>query len=154
LKVLEPQLEKIQRNSFENIPLSSISGWASLVGFQVENLILNNRWLVLDFLGIHPQDVVADNPYRQRATTNQQGLQIDYLIQTHTNTLYLCECKTTTSEIRIDVIKEIQEKIDNLILPRRHAVCPILIYLGDMSNAVRDSGFFYRVVDIASFLEC
>lgn len=153
LKVLEPQLEKIQRNAFENFPLSSVTGWASLMGFQVENFILNNRWLVLNALGIHPQDVVADNPYRQKATTNQQGLQIDYLIQTHTNTLYLCECKTTTSEIRTDVIKEVQEKIDNLILPRRHAVCPVLIHLGDVSNVVRDSGFFYRVVDITSFLE-
>lgn len=49
--------------------------------------------------------------------------------------------------------KEIQDKINNLSLPRRHAVCPVLIHLGDVSDMVRDAGFFYRVVDIASFLQ-
>jgi len=153
LKVLEPQLEAIQRNAFENIPLKSISGWTSLMGFQIENMVLNNRWLILNALGIHPQDVVVDNPYNQQTTTKHKGLQIDYLIQTYTNTLYLCECKTTTSEIRVNVTKEIQEKINNLSIPRRHAVCPVLIHLGDISDAVRDSGFFYRIVDIGSFVD-
>ena len=153
LKVIEPQLEKIQQNAFENTPLSGISGWSSLVGLQVENLILNNRSLVLRALGIHPQDVVVDNPYIQRPTTTTEGLQIDYLIQTQTNTLYLCECKTTRSEIRMDVIKQIKKKIETLILPRRHAVIPVLIHLGDVSDNVRDAGFFYRIVDVGTFLE-
>ena len=142
LKVIEPQLEKIQQNAFENAPLSSISGWSSLVGVQVENLVLNNRSSVLRALGIHPQDVVADNPYIQKPTATREGLQIDYLIQTQTNSLYFCECKTTTGEIKMDVIKEITKKIQNLILPRRHSISPVLIHLGDLSDAVLDSGFF------------
>lgn len=92
--------------------------------------------------GDSSQDIVIDNPYRQMATTVQNGLQIDYLIQTQTNTLYLCECKTTFNEIKVDVIQEVQEKIDRLALPRRHAICPVLIYLGGISNSVQDSGFF------------
>lgn len=153
LKVIEPQMEKIRQSAFENTPLSGISGWSSVVGLQVENLILNNRSLVLKALGIHPQDVVADNPYIQTSTKMLEGLQIDYLIQTQTNTLYLCECKTIRSEIRVDVIKQVKKKIETLTLPRRHAVIPVLIHLGEVSDIIRDAGFFYKIVDVGTFLE-
>lgn len=153
LKVIEPQLEKIHKNAFEEISLSGIAGWSSFVGLQVENLILNNRACVLKALGIHPQDIVADNPFIQRATKTQEGLQIDYLVQTQTNTLYLCECKTTRNEISTDIIGQVQAKMDKFILPRKHAISPALIYLGDVSDALRDSGFFYRMIDVADFLE-
>ncbi len=45
------------------------------------------------------------------------------------------------NEIKTNIIKEIQEKIDGLKLPRRHVVYPALIHLGDVSDAVRDSNF-------------
>lgn len=59
----------------------------------------------------------------------------------------------TRSEIRMGVIKQIKKKIEALILPRRHAVIPVLIHLGDVSDIVRDAGFFYRIVDVGTFLE-
>lgn len=114
--------------------------------------MLNNRSLILKALGIYPQDVVVDNPYHQKATTKQKGLQIDYLIQTQTNTLYLCECKTTQNEIRMDVIKEVQAKMQDLAIPRYHGLCPVLIHLGDISDELRDSGFFYRFIDLGELI--
>ncbi len=44
-------------------------------------------------LGIPPVDIIRSGPYRQTKTTTQQGCQIDYLIQTKTNSLFICAFK-------------------------------------------------------------
>jgi len=61
---IEPNLTKIEQGSFLEVPLSSLSGWEPMLGFQLENLLLKNRSLLYQALGIHAQDVVIDNPYR------------------------------------------------------------------------------------------
>lgn len=152
LKYIKPSLSKIQKNSFSDIPLSSLPSWEVMMGFQLENLLLKNRLLLLKALGIYPQDVVIDNPYIQKATARQKGCQIDYLIQTHSNTLFLCEIKMRKRELGLEVIDSIKEKIQRLTLPRGFGICPILLHLGPVSDALLDSRYFYRIVDIADLL--
>lgn len=122
------------------------------MGFQLENLLLKNRLLLLKALGIYPQDVAIDNPYIQKATARQKGCQIDYLIQTHSNTLFLCEIKMRKRELGLEVIDTIKEKIQRLALPRGIGISPILLHLGPVSDALLDSRYFYRIVDVADFL--
>ncbi len=153
LKYIEPSLLKIEKNSFSDIPLSSLPGWESMMGFQLENLLLKNRSLIFKFLRIHPQDVAADNPYLQKATTHQKGCQIDYLIQSHTNTLFLCEIKMRKRELGLEVIDSIKEKTKRLIIPKGFGVCPVLLHLGPVSDALLDSGYFYRIINVAELLE-
>ncbi len=66
---------------------------------QLEALLLQNRPLLLQKLGISPVDIVRSGPYRQTKTTTQQGCQIDYLVQTKTNSLFICEFKFKKREI-------------------------------------------------------
>lgn len=68
VKYIQPNLLRIKKGVYKNIPISSLPGWEAMMGFQVENLILKNRLLLLEALGVYPQDIVADNPYIQRAT--------------------------------------------------------------------------------------
>lgn len=152
LKVIEPVMASINRNAFKTIPLSAIPGWSTIMGIQVENLLLANREQILKALGIHPQDVIADNPYIQRPTKTHDGVQLDYLIQTNTNTLYLCEFKFNRKEIGAEVIKSVQKKIENLETPRQLYVCPILLHFGGVSDSVVDARYFYRIIDINDFL--
>lgn len=153
LKVIEPIMANINRNAFKNIPLSAIPGWSTIMGIQVENLLLANREQILKVIGIHPQDVIADNPYIQRATKSHEGVQIDYLIQTNTNTLYLCELKFHRNEIGLEVIKSVQKKIEQLETPRGLYVCPVLLHFGGISDTVTDARYFYRIIDINDFLQ-
>ncbi len=152
MKVIEPLLGKIHHNAFQDLPLSAIPGWNSLMGLQVENLLLSNRREILNAIGVHPQDVVADNPFLQRQTKLHAGVQIDYLVQTSTKTLYVCEFKFSRNEINSDVIAETQKKIDILSVPRGFSVAPVLLHFGGVSDAVLDARYFYRIVDITSFL--
>jgi len=152
LKYIEPNMPKIANNHYMDLTLSHLPGWQAMMGLQIENLILNNRALLLAALGLAPSDIVADNPYIQRTTTRHTGCQIDYLIQTHTNTLFVCEFKTTKRELGIEVIESVQEKIDRLAVPRGFAVVPVLVHLGEVSRAVYEKKYFYRIIDLADFL--
>jgi hypothetical protein len=51
---IEPNLKKIEQGSFLEVPLSSLPGWESMLGFQLENFLLKNRSLLYQALGISP----------------------------------------------------------------------------------------------------
>jgi len=152
LKVIEPLLANINRNIYLTTTLSAIPGWSSIMGLQIENLLLGNRGPILKALGIHPQDIIADNPFIKRRTTLHGGVQVDYLVQTKTNTLYLCEFKFRRTEVGTEVIKAVEQKIKNLATPRNLYVCPVLLHFGGVSDKVIDAQYFYRIIDINEFL--
>ncbi len=146
---IEPNLTKIEQGSFLEVPLSSLPGWEPMVGFQLENLLLKNRPLLYKIIGIHSQDVVIDNPYIQRAVDRKKGCQIDYLIQMHSNTLFVCEVKMRRRELGLEVVDEMKTKIASLTIPKGFGVSPILFHLGPVSDALLSSRYFYRIIDIA-----
>ena len=119
LKVIEPNLGVIANRGFEQVPLSTMSGFETHMGLQLEMLLLQNRNLLIQKLGVSPIDVVRSGLYRQTKTTTQQGCQIDYLVQSKTNNLYICEFKFKKREIENDIIHEMKNKISRLISPAR-----------------------------------
>jgi uncharacterized protein len=153
LKVIESHRVKIDLGAFDDMSLSSLAGFEAHMGLQLEYLLLQNRPLLLKSMGISASDVISDGPYRQSHTASAKGCQIDYLVQTATNNLYLCEFKLRRRELRIEIIQEMQEKINVLKIPRGYAVVPILFHLGGVSSSVETQGYFYRIIDIADFLE-
>ena len=93
VKYIFPNQARIEAGNMKKTILTSLPGWYTMLGLQIENLVISNRHLIKDALQIHPNDVISDNPFFQKKTTKQQGCQIDYLIQTKYNTLYICEVK-------------------------------------------------------------
>ena len=87
------------------------------MGFQFENLVLNNRKFIWNELRIYPEEIINDNPYFQNQQTRRKACQIDYMIQLKTNVLLACEIKFYKSEIKRDIIEETKSKLENLYLP-------------------------------------
>jgi uncharacterized protein len=152
LKLIEPQRHKIDLNSFQNTALSSLPGFEAHIGLQLELLLLQNRDLLLKSMGINSEDIVASGPFRQSKTTTKLGCQIDYLIQTTTKNLFLCEFKFKRRELGIDVISQLQAKIKALKVPRGFATIPVLFHIGGVSENLATSDYFYKIIDIADFL--
>lgn len=152
LKYIEPNLGKIMNDHYEFIDLSNLPGWISIIGLQFENLILKNRNFILEALNIRRENIVADNPFFQRKTQRHAGCQIDYMIQTRENVLYVCEIKFSQSEIKASIIEEMKEKIKRLAYPRGFAVVPVLIHINGVSDAVEDSHYFYKIIDFSELL--
>ncbi len=148
LKYIEPNIEKIIAGGFSNKSISSLPGFASIMSLQVENLVLSNREKIKKILQILPEDIICDNPFFQRKTNRQEGCQIDYLIQTRHDNLYLCEIKYTRNLIRKDIINEVNEKIKRLKAPKNFSIRPILIYSGQLHDEVIDADYFSQVIDL------
>ena len=152
LKVIAPNLNPILEGGFDQIPLSTLSGFEAHMGLQLEALLLQNRPLLFEKLGISPVDIVRSGPYRQIKTTTQQGCQIDYLIQTKTNSLFICEFKFKRREVSSDIITEMQEKISRLKTPKGFSKVPVLFHLSGVASSIETNPYFYRIVDIVDFI--
>ncbi len=123
----------------------------SMLGFQMETLLIQNQKLLLDRLEIN--NAVRAGPYLQKASTDRKGCQIDYLVQTDTNSLFLCEFKFNRLTIQTDVISEVKQKIKRLVVPRYKGIAPVLFHMGKVSEKVFDSSFFSRLIELESFLD-
>lgn len=153
LKYIEPNLSKIQQNTFQDVELSQIVYWQSILGYQIETLLLQNRPKLLASIGIAPSDIVMDNPYLQRKTTKQLGCQIDYLVQTKTRNLFVIEFKFNRRELGSEIIEEVQEKIDKLTKPKGYAAIPVLLHIGGVSESTYEKNYFYKIIDMHDLLE-
>lgn len=122
------------------------------MGLQFENLVLNNRRQLHHVLGLNPEEIVNETPFYQHQTAWQRGCQIDYLIQTQFDTLYVCEIKFSRHEIGSIVIPEIRAKIGALNRPRGMSCRPVLIHVNGVSDEVTDSDYFAHIVDMGKLL--
>ncbi len=152
LKYIKKNLTKINRDSFQFKSLTSLPEWDTLMGFQFENMVLNNRRLIHQSLGLKPEEIVSENPYYQHKTEQAPGCQIDYMIQTKFGTLYLCEIKFSKHSIGPSVIEEVQKKLDSLIRPKGYSCRPVLIHVNGVSEEVRDRDYFSATIDFSDFL--
>lgn len=152
LKYIAPNRGKIQKGIFQKMALSSLAGWESIIGLQFENLVLNNQDKILQLLHIAPEETVFYNPYFQRKTKNSSGCQIDLLIQTKFNCVYVCEVKFSKAPITAEVIDEVQAKIERMKLPRNFSYRPVLIQVNGVADNVRNGGFFVKIINFGELL--
>jgi uncharacterized protein len=153
LKYIEKNLEKIKRGTFALKSLSSLPEWPSIMGFQFENLVLNNRKSIHRTLGINPADIVCENPYFQRKTLRYSGCQIDYMIQTKFDTLYICEIKFLKNQIGNSIIQEIQTKINALQYAKKFSCRPVLIHVNGVDEDIIDSDYFAAIIDMSELFK-
>lgn len=147
LRYVEPRKGSIERMGSIKLPQ-----WATIMGLQFENLVLNHRNKIYETLNINKEEIIYDNPFFQRPTKGKTGCQIDLLIQTRFNTLYLCEIKFSKMPIESSVIKEMEKKIKNLSIPSGFSIRPVLITVNGVTDAVEESRFFSRIINFNEML--
>ena len=147
LRYINTQKDKIERGHYQASSMSALPGWSVIMGLQFENLILSNRQLIWKQLNLSAHDIVNDGAYFQKSTKQQPGCQIDYLIQTRYNNLFVCEIKFSRNEIKINVIDEVKQKIARLMLPKHFSCFPVLIHVNAISDAVIDADYFMKIID-------
>ncbi len=148
IKYILPNKNQISKGRAK-LPLA----WHTIMGLQFENLVINNFKTLDRLLGINPESIIYDNPFFQRQTKEQRGCQIDYMIQTKFNTLYICEIKFSKEKIKAKVIDEMKEKINRIKMPRNFSIRPVLIHVNGVTDAVIESDFFAKIIDFCEFLQ-
>jgi len=152
LKYIEKNMTKIKRGNFTFKSLGLLPEWHAIAGLQFENLVLNNRLEIHQSLGLSADEIVSENPFFQRTTARTPGCQIDYLIQTRFQNLYVCEIKFSKNKIGAEVISSVKRKIDSLRMPKGFSCRPVLIHAGEVSEEVIGSDYFANVIDMSTFM--
>lgn len=147
LKYIDKNLGKINRGSYAPKSLSLLTEWPVIMGLQFENLVLNNRPSIHQILNLNSSHIVCENPYFQHQTVLSKGCQIDYMIQTKFNTLYIIEIKFSKNEIGSSIINEVQLKLDSLQFAKNFSCRPVLIHLNGVKPDVLESDFFAAIID-------
>jgi len=153
LKYIEKNLGKIDRGLYALKSLTSLANWNAMMGLQFENMVINNRDVIHRLLNLKPDEIVNANPFFQRKTQRMPGCQIDYLIQTKFGCLYVCEIKFSKNLIGVDVIEEVQQKIDRLKRPKGFSCRPVLIHVNGVTNDLLDADYFAEVINLGLLLE-
>ena len=114
MRYIEPNKDKIAKGLLESKSLMHMPGWESVMGLQFENLVTHNRKIIWKLLNLSPEEIIMDGPFFQNSTTKQPGCQIDYMIQTRFQSLFLCEIKFSKNPIGLKVIKEMETKWESV----------------------------------------
>jgi len=153
LKYIFPHRDKIISGAFQYKNISLLPGFSTIMGYQFENLVLNNRRKIWDILRISPDEIVWDNPFFQTKRVDREACQIDYLIQTRFGCLYVCEVKFSAQEIKKDIIKELQEKIEKLKKPKGISCRPVLIHVNGLQDSILEEDYFSNIIDFEDLLK-
>jgi hypothetical protein len=119
----------------------TLPGWNSIMGPQFQNLVLHNRHLIQKKLHIKSEDIA------------HKGCQIDYMIQTKLNSLFVREIKFSKNEVGFDIIQAMDEKLSRLTHPKGFSYWPVLIHVNGVSEKVEDSGYFTSIINFSDFLK-
>lgn len=148
LKYIEPNIDRIEKGVFKGLP----AAWSSIQGLQFENLVMNSRQQLFKLLQIPTESIIAASQFFQTKTVSQPGCQIDLLIETKFNTLYLGEIKFEKHPIDKSIVKEVEEKISRLKIPKGFSIRSFLVHVNGVNDTVIESECFSDIIDFSQFL--
>ncbi|MBO7654227.1 MAG: ATPase, partial [Kiritimatiellae bacterium] len=149
LHFIKPNESAISRGLFKFASIEQMQGWSSQLGFQFENLIVNNFRKLLPKLHLSGALITSAAPYR-KVGRKGECCQIDLLLQAK-RFVYVVEVKRQR-EIGREVIDEVEQKCKRLKLPSGVAVRTALVYDGHLAPSVEAEGYFDSIVEAKSLL--
>ena len=147
LKYVEPNIEEIKDGKFEFEQIPELKNWQTIMGLAFENLVLNHVLDFKDALHLGGAQIRAAAPFLK---SGKGGVQIDLLIQTD-DAMYVVEVKRRR-QIDAGIIDDVKEKVRALRKPRGMSIRKGVMYEGELSPAVKRSGYFDALVDIGRFM--
>ena len=152
LKYIEPVKETVDADSFEFSGLGQFPGWETDLGYQFENLVVNNFRELLPELHLQGVMIKSAAPYSKRGSrkTGASGCQIDLLVQT-ASSMHVVEIKRK-AHIGHEVIDEVKEKCMALPRTRGVSVRTALVYSGELAKSVVAEGYFDAIIPFARLI--
>ena len=149
LKYIKPHEFEILADRYAVESLEYLPEWNAWLGYQFENLVVNNANELFERLHLGGIPVLSAAPYMKRGKrradgSHEPGLQIDLLVQTR-RSVCIVEVKRK-KEIDESVEKEVAEKLRRLSVPEGVSKRTALVYEGSLAPVVRGNGFFDAVI--------
>ena len=149
LKYIKPHELEILADRYVLESLEFLPEWNAWLGYQFENLIVNNANELFERLHLGGIPILSAAPYVKRGKkcadgSREQGLQVDLLVQTR-RSVCIVEVKRK-NEIDESVEKEVAEKLRRLSVPDGVSKRTALVYEGNLAPVVRGNGFFDALI--------
>lgn len=144
LRTILPRRDMIENGAYRFESLEQLPGWNSILGLQFENMVLGALPALVRKLHLEKTHIVSMSPFRRFPHDHVRGCQIDCLIQTK-RSLYVVEIKRRM-EIGMEVVAEVERKIEALPHDERLSVRPVLVYDGRLSPLVTDENYFASII--------
>lgn len=149
LKYIKPHEFEILADRYAVESLELLPEWNTWLGYQFENLIVNNANSLFEKLHLGGIPILSAAPYLKRGKkradgSREPGLQIDLLVQTR-RSVCLVEVKRK-HEIDESVEREVSERLRRLAVPPGVSKRTALVYEGNLAPVVRGNGFFDALI--------
>ena len=149
LKYIKPHEIEILADRYSVTSLELLPEWNTWLGYQFENLVINNANELFEQLHLGGIPILSAAPYTKRGKkradgSREPGLQIDLLVQTR-RSVCVVEVKRK-NEIDETVEKEVAEKLRRLPVLDGVSKRTALIYEGTLAPVVRGNGFFDALI--------
>ena len=149
LRYIKPHEIEILADRYSVTSLELLPEWNTWLGYQFENLVINNANELFDQLHLGGIPILSAAPYSKRGKkladgSHEPGLQIDLLVQTR-RSVCVVEVKRK-NEIDESVEKEVAEKLRRLPVPDGVSKRTALVYEGALAPVVRGNGFFDALI--------
>lgn len=120
-----------------------------------ERLIEKNLPTLLNNLNLDLGDIVDYGPFFKQGVRRQTlkscgGAQVDLLLKRRDKTICIIESKFTDKPVGMEVVREMNRKVEQLGIPKKWSIETVLISAAGATAEVEDSEFFNKILDINS----
>jgi len=155
LKYIKPHEFEILADRYAVESLELLPEWNTWLGYQFENLVVNNANELFERLHLGGIPVLSAAPYMKRGKkradgSHEPGIQIDLLVQTR-RSVCLVEVKRM-NEIDESVEQEVAKRLRRLSVPEGVSKRTALVYEGILAPVVRGNGFFDALISAEDLL--
>lgn len=123
--------------------------WAPFLGIAFERFCMKHRYMLADIMEFGDKVVGCGGV----ADRSRGGYQYDLVYIRSDGTITVCEVKYLLESPSTTLIREMEEKIKKTPFPRGVTVERVLISNREASPALRESGYFHRLVTAQEIIE-
>lgn len=140
---IRPNRTSIERGaSKRNFERFTQSKWAPFLGYAFERFCLKYRYAIAEVLGIGAKVIGCGGV----ADRSSGGYQYDLVYLRKDDVITVCEAKYLSEAPSTALIREMEEKIKKTPFPRGVTIEKVLISNHEASEALKESGYFHRVL--------
>lgn len=153
-RFIEPRRTAIRNGDFHRHPQRALEtrSYRQWLGSAFERYCLDHSMLIAERLGFSAVQFRAGTFFR-RGTINDFGLQVDLLYDRADRVYTVCEIKYQDAPIGVEVIGDVEKKIQRLPTTRRRSIHKVLITCSEITQGLRQRAYFDRVLTLQDLLE-
>jgi hypothetical protein len=153
-----PNIKKILSDTQKNIfsIISQGGAFYSWLGKSFEYLCIQHADKISTILGFSGIDFSFGPyfcPFDKNSDKNSRGVQIDLIFDRADHVITLCEIKYSNQVIGIEIVDEIEKKVNILIRKfKNKTIQRVLITQNEPSKELISMGYFYRIITAQELL--